>query len=216
MVGIYKIKNIVNNKIYVGSTLKSFEFRFKTHVQLLKRNQHENSILQNAWNKYGENNFIFEVVESFDIIALEELLNLEKYYILKYDSTNRNCGYNICAVGKSRHGTKWSEESKKNRCGSGNPMFEKGYLKEGELNPMFGKTLTQTHKDNMSKSLTGLKKPIITELLSKPVLMLDKNNNVVNEYPSYSDATKKTKILHISEACNGQRKTAGGYMWQWK
>lgn len=216
MVGIYKIVNIVNNKIYVGSTLKSFKNRFKTHIKLLKKNQHENSILQNAWNKYGENSFIFEIIESFDKIESNDLLNLEQKYIKQYDSTNRNIGYNICSVGKSRYGTKWSEESKNNRCGKGNPMFGKGYLREGELNPMFGKTLTQQHKDNMSKSLTGLKKPIIGVLLSKSVIMLDRNNNVLNTFSSYSEATNKTKILHISEVCNGKRKSAGGFLWKWK
>jgi group I intron endonuclease len=216
MVGIYKIKNIVNNKIYIGSTLKSFEYRFNIHVKLLKRNQHENPILQNAWNKYGENNFIFEIIESFDSINIEELLNLEKYYILKYNSTNKFYGYNICAVGKSRYGTKWSDESKKKRSGSGNPMYGKGYLKQGILNPLFGRALTQQHKDNVSKSLMGHDNSITSQKLSKPVVMLDINKNILNEYPSCANAKNKTKILHISEVCNDQRKSAGGYLWQWK
>lgn len=214
MIGIYQIKNKINNKIYVGRTSKSFEYRFKVHINLLKRNKHENPILQNAWNKYGENNFVFEIIESFNNISIEELLNLEKYYILTYKLTNRIYGYNICAVGKSRYGTKWSEESKNNRRGSGNPMYGKGYLRKGEMNPMFGKTLTQSHKDNMSKSLTGLRKPITSEKLSKPVLQINKNNKIINTFTSSKDVYEKTKILHIGEVYNEKRKSAGGYYWK--
>lgn len=216
MIGIYKIRNIVNNKIYVGSTHKSFNMRFKTHINLLNTNKHENSLLQNAWNKYGNDCFVFEIIESFDDIDVKVLLSLEGYYIIQYNSLNRKYGYNICSVGKSRYGTKWNNESKRKRCGKGNPMFEMGHLRIGELNPMYGKTLTQTHKDKMSKSLMGRDNSIVGQQLSKPVIMLDTNKNILNEYLSYSDALNKTKILHISEVCNGLRKSAGGYLWQWK
>jgi hypothetical protein len=67
----------------------------------------------------------------------------------------------------------------------------------------------------MSKSLKGQKKPIIGVLLSKPVIMLNKNNEIINKFSSYTEATNKTGILHISEVCNGLRKTAGGYIWKW-
>ena len=125
-------------------------------------------------------------------------------------------GYNICHVGKSRHGTKWSEKSKLNRCGENNPMFGKGHLREGKLNPMFGKTLSDSHKKNMSISLTGIKKPITSEKLSKPVFMLDKNGNIINEFSSCTEAKNITKISHINTTCNGKRKSAGGYLWKWK
>jgi group I intron endonuclease len=121
-VGIYIIKNNINNKIYVGSTLKSFDIRFKTHKKQLQKNTHENPILQNAWNKYGESGFSFNIIESYDDIEINKLLELERKYILLYDSNCRDFGYNICSVGKSRLGTKWSEESKIKRRGGGNPM----------------------------------------------------------------------------------------------
>lgn len=216
MGGIYKIENIINNKIYIGSTKKSFKIRFNAHKNLLRRNKHENPILQNSWNKYGEDNFVFSVLFEFENISEKDLLLLEKKEIEKHKSNNRLLGYNICNVGKSRIGTKWSEESKKKRMGDGNPMFGKGHLRIGKLNPMFGKSLTKEHKQKMSKSLTGIKKPIIGEKLSKPVVQLNKNGNFVNEFKSFKEATEKTKILHIGEVCNGLRKTAGGYKWEWK
>jgi len=216
MIGIYQIVNNINNKVYIGSTLKSFKYRFKSHIYLLKRNKYENPILQNAWNKYGDDKFTFKIIESFNNISSEKLLKLEEHHINQYNTTNRKYGYNICVVGKSRYGTNWSEKSKKRRCGSGNPMYGKGCLREGKLNPMFGKKLTQSHKDKMSKSLTGLKKPITSEKLSKLVMQIDMNNNLINIFTSGKEAYEKTKILHISEVCNRKRKSAGGYYWEFK
>jgi len=216
LMGIYIIKNKINNKIYVGSTNKTFKLRFETHSRLLDLNKHENPLLQNAWNKYGKNSFIFEIIESYDKLDVDLLLALEKQYIIKYNSLNKEYGYNICSVGKSRYGTKWSEKSKMKRSGNGNPMFGKGYLRTGVNNPMFGKILSESHKYKISISLSGRKRPDMGKKLSKPVIMSDLLENELFEFPSYSDAMIKTKILHISEVCNGKRKTAGGYIWKWK
>lgn len=62
--GIYQIRNLVNNKIYIGSTSDFYE-RCRDHFGLLKSNGylHHCKHLQNSFNKYGEQNFIFEVIE---------------------------------------------------------------------------------------------------------------------------------------------------------
>ena len=77
MIGIYRIKNKTNDKCYYGSS-KNIEKRLKTHLNQLKNKKHINSILQRAWDKYGENNFIFEVVEE---CKLENLFEVEQKYI---------------------------------------------------------------------------------------------------------------------------------------
>lgn len=85
MIGIYRIKNKTNGKCYYGSS-KNIERRWKTHLNQLRNNKHINSFLQNAWNKYGEDNFIFEIVEECE---LEGLFGIEQKYI-------DDCGdYNI-------------------------------------------------------------------------------------------------------------------------
>jgi group I intron endonuclease len=71
MIGIYRIKNLVNGKCYYGSS-KQIEKRFDRHKRELKNNIHINCVLQRAWDKYGENNFIFEIVEECDINVLLE------------------------------------------------------------------------------------------------------------------------------------------------
>lgn len=77
MIGIYRIKNLINGKCYYGSS-KEIEKRWKTHLNQLRNKKHINCILQNAWNKYGEDNFIFEIVEECE---LEKLFEVEQKYI---------------------------------------------------------------------------------------------------------------------------------------
>ena len=59
---IYKIINTVNGKFYVGSTTNTRE-RFRTHRHRLRGNKHHASHLQAAWNKYGEEAFVFHVIQ---------------------------------------------------------------------------------------------------------------------------------------------------------
>lgn len=67
--GIYRIRNSVTGDQYVGSS-SEIEFRFGRHRYDLERNQHINPKLQNAWNKYGAENFVFEVIELCDRSSL--------------------------------------------------------------------------------------------------------------------------------------------------
>lgn len=62
---IYKIRNVVNDKFYVGSTNDTRE-RFRCHRRRLRSGKHHSQYLQNAWNKYGEDCFRFEIVEEVD------------------------------------------------------------------------------------------------------------------------------------------------------
>ena len=52
--GVYKITNSINKKIYISGLQIIFFGRFKAHFTLLKNKEHENTYLQNAYNKYGE------------------------------------------------------------------------------------------------------------------------------------------------------------------
>ena len=64
---IYSIENLVNNKVYIGSSIDVFQ-RWGDHKKLLKYNKHENKYLQNAYNKDGSENFIFSLIESVCIL----------------------------------------------------------------------------------------------------------------------------------------------------
>jgi group I intron endonuclease len=84
MIGIYRIKNLVNDKCYYGSS-KNVEKRWKTHLNQLRNKKHINCILQKAWNKYGEDNFNFEIVEECE---LEILFEVEQKYLDNFGDYN--------------------------------------------------------------------------------------------------------------------------------
>jgi group I intron endonuclease len=86
--GVYKIINNYDNKEYIGSS-KEIERRWKDHVRSLRKGKHDNPYLQYAWNKYGEENFSFEVI----IEVPEDCLLEEEDKFLTRDKTR---SYNIC------------------------------------------------------------------------------------------------------------------------
>lgn len=96
MVGyIYSIINNKTKERYVGQTI-DLERRKKEHFKDLESNKHLNKKLQNAWNKYGKNNFSFEY-QKYDLANKDELNILEKAFIQQYDSYYN--GYNLTLGG---------------------------------------------------------------------------------------------------------------------
>lgn len=97
---VYKITNITNNKIYIGSTV-NLKKRKNNHLRFLRKNKHCNIYLQKSFNKYGEHNFQFQVLEK---CSPSNLVEREQYYI---DTLNPN--YNICKIAGSILGIKRSQ-----------------------------------------------------------------------------------------------------------
>lgn len=88
--GIYKIINVVNNKFYIGSAV-NFSRRKARHFSELRNNKHSNGKLQNAWNKYGEQAFIFAIVE--EVMDKFLLLDAENKWLK--DHVGMDYCYNI-------------------------------------------------------------------------------------------------------------------------
>lgn len=135
-IGIYGIHNMINNHIYVGKTGMNFGDRWDSHRALLRSNKHFNKYLQNAWNKYGEENFEFIIIEE---CSVEELNDKEQYYIKMH--REQNLSYNLADGGEGGAflGKHLSEETKR---------------KIGEKNRinMTGKKLSDETKQKMSQS----------------------------------------------------------------
>ena len=89
--GIYKIINKVNGKFYLGSS-KDIETRWDKHIYDLKNNRHHSVHLQRAWIKYGEENFIFEILEN---TSTEMLLEREQTLLDTLRPFDDNNGYNM-------------------------------------------------------------------------------------------------------------------------
>lgn len=96
--GIYMIENQVNGKIYIGQT-SDLERRKKEHLNKLKNKTHHNLHLQNSFNKYGEDNFVFKIIKKN--IPYYLLDSLEKRYIDIFQSNNNQYGYNLTSGGQN-------------------------------------------------------------------------------------------------------------------
>src|SRR5258706_5268149 len=107
--GIYKIINLVNKKIYIGSS-NNLERRWGEHKNALRNNKHDNSHLQAAWNKYGELSFSFEVLE---LVMPWSILDREQYWLDELKPFGKQ-GYNgnrIADKPPSQSGKKASPET---------------------------------------------------------------------------------------------------------
>ena len=104
--GVYRIYNKVNGKFYIGSSL-NVPNRITVHFSLLRNNRHYNKKLQNAWNKYGEENFDYEVLRMVKDIS--EINQYEQTYIDKLKPE-----YNILPKAYTTLGYKMTEEQRIN------------------------------------------------------------------------------------------------------
>lgn len=86
---IYKITNLVTNEVYIGQTTRTVQKRFLQHLNNA-RNHRKESKLTRAIREYGEDNFVYEVLDTAE--SQEELNQKEKYWIIQYDAVNT--GYN--------------------------------------------------------------------------------------------------------------------------
>ena len=100
--GIYKLTNTINNRIYVGSA-RRFKERWSQHSFSLRNQKHQNKFLQADFNKYGEEAFVFEVMEVTDGKTKEERLTIEEGYIKQHYDNGKSC-YNLCSRAISREG----------------------------------------------------------------------------------------------------------------
>jgi len=89
---IYKIRNVVNNKFYVGSTVDSRK-RFWAHRKAIRLGNHDCIHLQRAWDKYGEDCFKFEIIEQLN--SKEELYPAEQKWLDEH--FGKDYCYNVAA-----------------------------------------------------------------------------------------------------------------------
>jgi len=141
--GIYKITNIVNGKIYVGSAV-NIHRRWLEHKSFLNRSKHHSKYLQNSFNKYGIDNLNFEIIEE---CSKELLIEREQYWINLLDSYNN--GYNCSPTAGNTLGVKHSNETRLKRSilNLGND-FHKGKKHSEETKKfMSEKFINKTYED---------------------------------------------------------------------
>jgi group I intron endonuclease len=144
--GIYQIKNLLDGKIYIGSSFDTKK-RMGVHLSRLRKNKHCNKHLQNAWNKYGEENFEFKILlycEPF------ELLRYEQWFI-----DNLKPEYNILPTAGSCLGVKQTSEhiEKRTKYIRGNKMSDEA--RHNMSLAHLGKKQTIEHIEKVAASHRG-------------------------------------------------------------
>lgn len=237
---VYKITNVINNKIYFGYTSKTLKYRWKAHST-----EKRNRIISNNIKKYGEDNFTMEEMYTFE--SAEEAKSTEIYLISRYQTNiiKFPCGngMNMTDGGEGTHGYKHSKETikhlkliQRNRPKEWNDKISLGHK---------GKVLSDEHKEKIGKSCTGKirteeqkqkirgennhffgrthtnkTKDIIRQYQTKNmkgVYQRDKNNNLLNTFVSICEASRALGIGkgEIIKVCKGKSKTAGGFIWEY-
>ena len=203
---IYKITNKVNNKVYIGQTIRTIEERYQRHLSEAKRRT--NRPLYDSMNHHGIDNFIVEqVVEAPD----DKLNELEVFYIAKYKTTDPAFGYNLTTGGdsfksclspeaKKRAAEKISKALKgkkqpkelvekrtaklrgQKRTEEQRKRFSEGQKKRDPDTFARGFTVPQERRDKISKTLTGQVQSEETKLKRKESISKLKwwNNGIEN------------------------------------
>ena len=202
---IYKITNDVNGKIYIGKTDFSIEKRWKEHLSDFQRKKYENRPLYKAMYKYGSNHFHIQLIEE---CSAEKAPEREKYWIEQYGSFKN--GYNATAGGDGR-----SYVDVDLIYG----LWDKQY-NISEIHRITGYDCgtISTHLENYGIS-TDIKQQRGYLARVKPVIQKDKyTHQIINIFPSMEEAKRQLNIKnssHISEVCQGKRKSAYGFIWEY-
>lgn len=239
MIGIYKIENIINNKIYIGQSIR-IEKRWIDHKKTLRSNSHRNVYLQNAWNKYGEDNFIHEIIEECDV---SELNDKEIYWINYYNSTNPLYGYNLDGGGNCNKEVSDITKKKLSISNSGNNNSQSHSVVCLETKEIFSTIREANDKYNIPKGaissccrnkrkiakglhwmyyedyLGSSDEDIMKLINNNPISHCIKVMNITTNdiYSSIQEASNITGICRnqISKCCRGIGNTAGGYKWKY-
>lgn len=158
--GIYRFYNLTNGKSYVGQS-RDLQHRYNEHLNLLRRGVDGCSILNKAWQKYGEDSFGYEIL---CYCSEDELDEKEKMFIETYNALSD--GYNCTEGGGGISGYHHTSEARK-KIGDafrGKTLSEEHKKKCSECQK--GKKLTPEHKKALSDAWTEERKKRFSETRS--------------------------------------------------
>ena len=208
MSGIYKWTS-PSGKVYIGlaNDLKRRKKEFLTNPFNYVYTSY-NSAIDNARRKYP--NFTQWQYEVLECCGKEDLARLEKEYIAKYNSTDKEIGYNLTIGGDGVKGVPWGSEKQK--------QAAKNKDIRGEKNPMYGRHHTQEVKDFMSKLNKGRKQTKEQKLKkSKPVIQYSKNGRLLKKWDSATEAANFYGVdkTCIGRVCMGKKKSTCDSIWKY-
>ncbi|MFT7250492.1 MAG: hypothetical protein ACI9FW_000203 [Flavobacterium sp.] len=208
---IYKVTNLKTKEVYIGATTKSIEERKIDHLQ--KSNKKDGSYFQEAISTYGSTSFTWEQVDTAS--STNELAEMEKQYILKYNSKEQ--GYNSDSGG-----------------GFVKTVYQ--FDLDGKLVASFNslkeiETTLNHDKRRISNACTTSKQwkgsywsysqnntfTILIDSRSRKVLQTSIDGKKIAVYSSVSEASKVSGISKtcIARCCRKEREHSGGFIWKY-
>ncbi len=209
---VYKATNRLTNEVYIGATTKEIDTRKNDHIN--KSNNNKGHKFHEAISTYGPDAFDWIQVDTAS--SLGELAKKEVKYIQDYSAIQNV--YNCDKGG-----------------GFKKPVFK--YNLDGKLQTVYsdltsaGNSVNKTKQaisracSSVSHTLAGFywsyeyQEPFKPEKdnRKKPVFQFDLEGNLLAEYISASEASRKTNVFKscITKCCRGERKTSGGFIWKY-
>ena len=204
MSNIYKIYNNINEKLYIGQTINTIDYRFKKHLSEINSTT-SCSALYSAFKKYGKENFQIELIISGDFTP-EVLNELEIFYIKEYNSLSPN-GYNLQSGGKlnmivSEETRKKISESNKGRDNTSFSHKISASVKKLWENEEYREHMSKVHTGKRNMKYIKHEKPLRLELDINNINLLYNNGKsiyYISKLYGVSYSTIKKRIKKLNE-----------------
>jgi group I intron endonuclease len=229
--GVYKILCTANGRFYIGSS-HCITARWKEHRYQLERGCHKSRHMQFAWNKYGADAFVFEVLQYEGDRDAREVL--EQHFLDTLQPFDVK-GFNYAREVGTTRGIRWNDEQRKKITASlllrrhseaTKERMRQGRL--GALNPQHGRPLTEKQKASLHRSgekhsFFGRKHSAetlraLSEQRQIPVWQISKDGVPIKLWSGSADAAlavglKGSTSLH--RACVSSWRKAAGFFWRY-
>ena len=237
--GIYCIRNLINDKVYIGKAKDIYNRMISHRYQLRKKSKDENRHLIAAWHKYGEDAFEYIIVEELELDE-QILRDREDYWIVEYDATNRDKGYNLrrdsstgCIVleetrklksevsmgeNNPNYGNKWTDEQKKRMSEIKKEQYRTGEVKINSENSRKGCKKRNQHWEENPELKQQMKDKVSAKIAEYDFYQYDKKSGeLVKIWPSVHEILKEHpewKRHNIYAVCSGEKPSIYGYKWK--
>ena len=192
--GIYKIENIINKKVYIGQSTRC-EYRMNRHRALLNSKKHQNKYLQNSWEKYKEESFLFKLIVKCKTDSLD---NIEKKLIK--EARKNNLCYNLESGG---HKLKKHSESTKNKISKallGKKIKDTSNMGKSRIGKKLSietrKKLIKNHKGFTGKNHSKKSKKIISSSLKGHIVSIETRNKISRKLKGKMSEENKKKVYN--------------------